>query len=205
MTGKGYFITFEGGEGVGKTTQLPIVAERIRSLGRDVVMTREPGGTELGERLRATILKADVGAQSPMTQALLFNAARSHHIDTVIRPALSAGRVVLCDRFADTTFAYQGYAHGLGIERMEELHRIAFGGMMPDLTVLFDVPEDAAYGTLTEMNVFEREGSDWLKKGLFGFRELAGRYPARYRVINARGTIPEVTGRIMEIVEAALR
>jgi dTMP kinase len=123
----------------------------------------------------------------------------------VIRPALETGRVVLCDRFADTTFAYQGFAYGLGIERMESLHRIAFGDMMPDLTVLFDVQGGQAHGALTEMNVFEREGSSWLKKGLDGFRELARRYPARYRVIDSKGTIPEITDRIMEIVKVALR
>ncbi|MDR2098867.1 MAG: dTMP kinase [Rickettsiales bacterium] len=202
---KGYFIAFEGGEGVGKTTQMPLVGERLEKRGFDVVLTREPGGTALGNEIRSILLKGEVDKMSPMAEALLFTAARSQHVEKVIKPALAAGKLVISDRYAGTTYAYQGYAHGLGVERMEELYRFVFGDFAPDLTIVFDIPDGMAHGRLTEMNRMENFGGAWLKRGLDGFRDMARRYPGRCVLMDSVGTVPEVTGRIMKIIDEKMK
>ena len=200
----GFFITLEGGEGVGKTTQLKLVASVLREKGYNVVTTREPGGTPLGEKIREILLKGDVDKMEPMTEALLFTAVRYNHYSKVIKPAVERGDIVLSDRYCDTTFAYQGFAHGLGIEKMEELYNLAIGDFKPNLTIVFDLPKGTSHGRLTEINRFENMGDNWLLKGTEGFREVARRNPDRCVLMDSSGTIEEVTSRIMDIIEERL-
>ena len=197
----GYFITFEGGEGVGKTTQLKLVADELRKKGYDVITTREPGGTPLGEKIREILLKGEVDKMEPITEALLFTAVRANHVSRVIKPALESGKIVLCDRYYDTTSAYQGFAHGLGIDKMQDLYKLSIGNFEPNLTVIFDIDPTKSHGNLTEMNRFENMGNEWLSKGLEGFREIAKRNPQRCALMNSVGTIPEITERIMNIIK----
>ncbi|MBM3526371.1 MAG: dTMP kinase, partial [Alphaproteobacteria bacterium] len=142
MPRRGRFVTFEGGEGGGKSTQIRQLAAWLAERGVAVTTTREPGGTEGGERIRALLVAGDVGAWKPMTEALLHYAARAEHVERVIAPALAAGRWVLCDRFADSTMAYQAYGHGLGRARIARLHAAVLGRFKPDLTFVFDIPVD---------------------------------------------------------------
>ena len=200
----GFFITFEGGEGVGKTTQLKLVADELRNKGYDVITTREPGGTTLGEKIREILLKGDVDKMSPMTEALLFTAVRADHVEKVIKPAVNSGKIVLCDRYVDTTYAYQGYAHGLGIQKMMDLYNLAIGDFKPNLTVIFDIDPKKSHGNLTEMNRFENMGNEWLSKGLQGFRESAKMDEKRCVLMDSVGSIPEITNRIMKIINEKL-
>lgn len=200
----GFFITFEGGEGVGKTTQTKLIADKLRGLGYDVITTREPGGTPLGEKIRSILLKGDVDKMEPMTEALLFTAVRNDHVSRVIKPAVQSGKIVICDRFFDTTSAYQGFAHGLGIDRMEELYKLSVGDFKPDLTIIFDIAHDKSHGILTEMNRFENMGDEWLLKGAQGFREVAKLHPERCVLMDSVGTIDEVSSRIMKIINEKL-
>lgn len=200
----GFFITFEGGEGVGKTTQLKLVADELRKKGYDVVATREPGGTTLGEKIREILLKGDVDKMSPMTEALLFTAVRADHVEKVIKPAVNSGKIVLCDRYVDTTYAYQGFAHGLGIQKMMDLYNLAIGDFKPNLTIIFDIDPKKSHGNLTEMNRFENMGNEWLSKGLQGFRESAKLDEKRCAVMDSVGPIPEITERIMKIINERL-
>ncbi len=202
MSGK--FITFEGGEGVGKTTQISLVKNELVKQGFDVFTTREPGGTVLGEKIREILLTGSVDKMSPMTEALLFTAAREYHVNKVIKPALKENKIVLCDRFVDTTFAYQGVAHGLGVDKMKQLYNLAVGDFYPDLTIIFDIAKDKASGNYTVKNRFEKMGDDWLKKGVDGFRELVKLFPDRCVAINSMQTIPEVTKDIVEIINKKL-
>ncbi|MFO0291895.1 MAG: dTMP kinase, partial [Rhodospirillales bacterium] len=135
---RGRFVTFEGGEGAGKSTQLRFLAEWLEAQGLAVVTTREPGGTPGAERIRKLLVEGDADAWIPTTEALLHYAARVEHVERVVRPALAAGRWVLSDRFADSTMAYQGYGHRLGPARIAALHRAALGGFKPDLTLVLD-------------------------------------------------------------------
>ena len=200
----GFFITFEGGEGVGKTTQLKLVASALRAKGYNVITTREPGGTPLGEKIREILLKGDVDKMEPMTEALLFTAVRYNHYTKVIKPAIDRGDIVLSDRYCDTTTAYQGFAHGLGIDKMEELYRLAIGKFKPNLTIVFDLPQGQSHGRLTEINRFENMGNDWLLRGINGFREVAHLNPDRCVLMDSSGTIEEVTSRIMDIINKRL-
>ena len=200
----GLFITFEGGEGVGKTTQLKLVADELRKKGYDVVTTREPGGTPLGEKIREILLSGDVNKMSPMTEALLFTAVRVNHVEKVIKPAVDSGKIVLCDRYVDTTYAYQGYAHGLGINKMMDLYHLAVGDFKPNLTIIFDIDPKKSHGNLTEMNRFENMGDEWLSKGLQGFREVAKYDEKRCVLMDSVGSISEITNRIMKIINEKL-
>ena len=200
----GFFITLEGGEGVGKTTQLKLVASQLREKGYNVVTTREPGGTPLGEKIREILLKGDADKMEPMTEALLFTAVRYNHYTKVIKPAIDRGDIVISDRYCDTTFAYQGFAHGLGIEKMEKLYNFAIGDFKPNLTIVFDLPKGKSHGRLTEINRFENMGDSWLLKGAEGFREVAKKYPERCVLMDSSGTIEEVTTRIMNIINEKL-
>ena len=143
MSGK--FITLEGGEGVGKSTQLKALAEALRARGIEVVTTREPGGSPGAEAIRKLLLDGDVDRWTPAQEALLFAAARSNHVSTVIRPALDFGKWVICDRFIDSTLAYQGGAGGVSAKDIMTLHKIGSGGLLPDRTLLLEMPMDEAY------------------------------------------------------------
>ena len=137
------FITFEGPDGSGKTTQLNLLMEALKSLPLDIVRTREPGGTEIGDQIRSVIMNMKNKSMHPRTEILLFCSSRAQLVEELIRPSLKAGKLVLCDRYADSTLAYQGYGHGLDREELIRLLDFATGGLKPDLTLLFDIPAEA--------------------------------------------------------------
>ncbi|WP_278420003.1 dTMP kinase [Stutzerimonas kunmingensis] len=207
---KGLFLTLEGPEGAGKSTNREYLAERLRASGVDVVLTREPGGTTLAERIRELLLTP---ADEPMavdTELLLVFAARAQHLAQVIRPALERGAVVLCDRFTDATYAYQGGGRGLSIERIAQLEAFVQGELRPDLTLIFDLPVEvglaraAARGRLDR---FEQEGLRFFESVRRAYLERAKAAPSRYRIIDAgqplnvvqqdvQALIPDLMGRL---------
>jgi dTMP kinase len=192
---RGRFITLEGTEGVGKSTNLEFVTSWLRSAGFDVVVTREPGGTDLGERIRSWVLDADHGGPlSPEVEALLMFAARAHHLDRVIRPALDTGRWVVCDRFTDATFAYQGAARGADPELLEALRAKVQRGLEPDLTLLLDAPLDVAFGRIGRRTLdhFERENREFFERVRQGYLDLAARHSGRIRVVDASRPLEDV-------------
>ena len=191
---RGRFIVFEGGEGAGKSTVLAAVATQLRAAGRAVVETREPGGTPLGERIRGLILDAR-GVDDPLAELLLFEAARAHLVATVIRPAIERGEIVLCDRFAASSIAYQSYGRGLARETVERANEIATRGLAPDLTVLLDVPVDVGLARRAregDANHFDREAVAFHERVRRGFLELAAGSPESWVVIDASGERQDV-------------
>ncbi|MCQ4240679.1 dTMP kinase [Stutzerimonas stutzeri] len=184
----GCFITLEGPEGAGKSTNREFIAEYLRERGVDVVLTREPGGTPLAERIREILLAPADEPMASDTELLLVFAARAQHIDQVIRPALARGAVVLCDRFTDATYAYQGGGRGLALQRIEQLENFVQGDLRPDLTLIFDLKVEiglsraAARGRLDR---FEQEGLGFFEAVRNAYLDRARQTPARYRVIDA--------------------
>jgi dTMP kinase len=194
------FVTFEGVDGSGKSTQARLLAERLRSEGREVVLAREPGGTQLGERVRELLLHGDEPA--PWAEASLFAAARAQLVDEVVRPALARGADVVCDRYLDSSLAYQGVARGLGIERVLELNLLATGGLLPDRTfLLLLAPADAAARRRGDPDRIESEGAAFAEKVDRAYREIARVFSKRVAVVD--GSLnPED---IAEIVRGQLR
>jgi dTMP kinase len=184
----GCFITLEGPEGAGKSTNREFLAERLRERGIDVLLTREPGGTPLAERIRELLLAPSDEPMASDTELLLVFAARAQHLDQVIRPAMARGTVVLCDRFTDATYAYQGGGRGLAKQRIEQLENFVQGDLRPDLTLIFDLPVDiglsraAARGRLDR---FEQEGLGFFEAVRNAYLERARQAPTRYQVIDA--------------------
>jgi dTMP kinase len=209
---KGWFITFEGGEGTGKSTQLGLLDEWLRTLGHSTVLTREPGGTPLAEAVRALLLDPEL-APDGLSEIFLLEAARRDHVERVIRPALGDGNVVLCDRFTDSSLVYQGVVRGLGWEEVARLNRLATGGLDPALTLVFDMDPKAALarahtrnseGTGRESRL-DDEPTAFHRKVREGFLELARREPDRVRVIDAAGRPEKVFARIHPVLPEALR
>jgi len=190
----GCFVTFEGGEGSGKTTQLERLAQRLRERGLDPLVTREPGGTPLGERIRALLLDP-ARRPAPMTEALLMEAARAELVAGVIRPALEAGRIVLCDRYDDSTLAYQGGGRGLDAELLRALNRAATGGLEPDLTLLIDLDPAAGLARRARaegsVNRLDREPESFHARVRMRYLELAAAAPRRFVVLD--GSLPADT------------
>jgi dTMP kinase len=205
----GRFISLEGGEGVGKSTQLRALAEALRARGLDVVETREPGGSPGAEAIRKLLLEGGDDRWTAQAEALLFAAARSDHVARTIRPALARGAWVLSDRFLDSSLAYQGGAAGVGIETVRKLHEIGSDGFLPDRTLLLELPPEAVSERL---GVRDAEGSDRIggRGGGFhrrvaeAFSALADEEPARFRRIDASGSADEVTARLLAAVEDLL-
>ena len=189
----GRLITLEGGEGAGKSTQIGLLAEAIRKAGLDPVVTREPGGAPGAETIRKLLVEGDVYRWLPMTEALLHYAARIEHVRTTIEPALSAGRWVVCDRFADSTVAYQGYGHDLGAETVYRLHRLTLGDFQPDLTVILDVPVETGLaraggrhaGGNAREDRYERMDKAFHQRLRDGYLDIARRNPERCAVVDA--------------------
>lgn len=201
---RGGLITFEGVEGAGKTTQLRLLAEWLRARGRRVRETAEPDGTRLGEGLRA--LFTTTPSPEPLAEALLFAAARRQHVAEVIRPALAAGEIVLSDRFADATLAYQGYGRGVPLATIEALNQLATEGLRPDLTLLLDLDVAAGLARLggRALDPFEALGLDFHERVRKGYLELAAREPDRFVVIDAARRPEEIQAVIREAVERLL-
>lgn len=207
---RGWLITVEGPDGAGKTTQAQQLADHLRGLGLDVVLTREPGGTWLGERLRALLLaRTDSTSQGdPVADALLFNAARRQLVSEVIRPALAAGRTVVCARFADSTLAYQGYGAGVPLDRLRALELIATDGLKPDLTILLDitVEDGLARKAPGDVTRFEAEFDlAFHQRVRTGFLALAAAEPVRFTVIDASGPAEEVATAVNTAVARLVR
>jgi dTMP kinase len=207
MTARGVLITLEGGEGVGKSTNLAFVAGHLRARGKDVLTTREPGGTRLGERVRGWILDGDHGALSAEVEALLMFAARAQHLDETIRPALAAGRWVVCDRFTDATFAYQGAGRGADDKLLAALETGVQRGLEPDLTLLLDAPVDVGRERITARapDHFEREQSPFFERVRKGYLERAAQAPRRMRIIDAAGSLATVQQQIARELDELLR
>jgi len=194
------FVTFEGLDGSGKSTQLQLLTDRLVAAGRDVVATREPGGTELGEQIRDLVLHG--GHVAPWAEAALYAASRAQHVAEVIRPALERGAVVLCDRYVDSSVAYQGVARGLGLERVLELNLAAVGGLLPDLTFLLLVDAGVAASRMpSDRDRLEREDTVFHGRADAGYRELAKRFPERIVTIDGSLSEDEVAQRIAARVE----
>jgi dTMP kinase len=187
------FITIEGPDGAGKSSQATMLAERLRAAGHDVVVTREPGGTPLGERIRDVLMGAPAGTHDPLSDALLFNAARSRSVADVIRPALGRGATVISDRYGDSTTAYQGYGGGVDLDAARTITRLATGGLAPDRTVLIDLPVRAGLarryaGDSAGLTRFETDqvahDDAYHERVRQGFLALAAEEPARWRVVD---------------------
>jgi dTMP kinase len=194
------FVTFEGIEGSGKSTHLRQLAGVLRDDGRDVVETREPGGTVLGQALRDLLLAPSTAPLEPTAELLLYCADRAQHVAEVIRPALAAGRIVLCDRFSDSTIAYQGYGRGLDLDLVRTLDARARGGLEPDLTFVLDCTPEAGLARVHTRSGagdrFEQEALAFHQAVRHGFHALAAAAPARYRVIDSTPPAAEVGARI---------
>ena len=206
---RGIFITFEGPECAGKTTQIRLLKEHFTTLGREVIVTREPGGTEIGEELRQ-IVKHHISA-IPVTdeaEVLLFAASRAQHVSEVINPAIERGAVVLCDRFLDSTTAYQGYARGLDMKFITNLNNFAIAGTVPDITILLDLTaeESVERGSKREETLFvldriEAEKIDFHKRVRSGFLKIAEHEPERVKIVPAIDTIEKIHSKIINLLQ----
>lgn len=196
---RGKFITLEGVDGAGKSSFLPWIEQRLRACGRDVLVTREPGGTPVGEQLRNILLHSPVSAEA---EVLLMFAARKEHLDRVILPALDAGRCVLCDRFTDATYAYQGAGRGIALAHIAALERWIHADVQPDLTVLFDLPVEVARArsqSVRDPDRFESERMDFFSRVREGYLARAHECPQRFRVIDASEPIAAVEAQLARI------
>jgi dTMP kinase len=200
---RGRFISLEGGEGVGKSTQVQALADSLRALGIDVVETREPGGSEGAERIRELLLTGDDSRWAPRAEALLFAAARSDHVDKVIRPSLESGKWVLSDRFVDSSLAYQGGGGGLGVEVVRAINAFGIGEWFPDRTLVLSLDEGAERARTRDSDGSDRIGgrdSDYHHKVDLAFRLIAAEEPERVRLIDASGAPEEVTQRLLDAI-----
>lgn len=199
--GKGLFITFEGADGCGKTTQMELLAKYLKNNGKDVLLTREPGGKGLGEKVREILLNYN-GPVSDRCESFLFLADRAQNIDIIVNPAVSQGKIVLCDRHIDSTVAYQGYGRGLDIERINKLNDIATNGKKPDLTFVFDIDIETSMKRVgKEKDRMESAGIDFHNRVREGYLELAKQEPQRIKVLDATNTIEEIHSNVVNILK----
>ena len=199
------FITFEGPEGAGKTTVINKIIERLQQLNIDVLGTREPGGIEIAEKIREVILNPAHTAMDERTEALLYAAARSQHFFEKVEPALKEGKHVLCDRFIDSSLAYQGYARGIGIDEVLSINEFAIGKRMPDLTLYFDINPVVGLARIhahneREVNRLDNESLLFHEKVRKGYYEIIKRYPNRIKVINAEQSVEKVVEDVWNIL-----
>jgi dTMP kinase len=200
----GYFIAFEGGEGAGKSTQEGLLAQSLVERGHAVVRTREPGGTAAGEQIRHVLLSPEFEGLDPRAEALLFAASRGEHVARVIRPALERGDVVICDRYIDSSIAYQGYGRDLGPSRVRDLSMWATGDLLPDLTVVLDVDPEVGLARFAQRDRLEAEPLEYHRSVRAGFLALAAAEPVRYLVLDARADVGEIATTILQRVLAGL-
>ncbi|MEH7416758.1 dTMP kinase [Neobacillus drentensis] len=205
MKEKGVFITFEGPDGAGKTTIINLIAKEFRS----ALLTREPGGIEIAEQIRRVILDKENIAMDPRTEALLYAAARRQHLIEKVKPALQEGKVVLCDRFVDSSLAYQGYARGLGMDEVYAINQFAIEDLSPELTIYFDIEPELGLKRINrnkgrEVNRLDLENLDFHHKVREGYHLLLKRFPARMVRVDASGTIEEVYQKTLSIIKERL-
>ncbi|MCG6934976.1 MAG: dTMP kinase [Proteobacteria bacterium] len=203
----GQFITVEGSEGVGKSSNLAFIEQYLRAAGKDVVSTREPGGTPVGEKLRDLLLDARQTQLGDDTELLLMFAARAQHIHEVIRPALAAGKWIVCDRFTDATYAYQGGGRGISVTRIAVLEDWVQGTLRPDHTVLLDMPVDAGLdraGTRSRPDRFEQEQQSFFERVRNTYLERARQEPGRFHVIDATPSLEQVQAHIANVLDGIL-
>ncbi len=209
-------ITFEGGDGTGKTTHLKNLASHLSGLGLSCVLTREPGGTPLGKLIREVLVEVGMQPLTSPTELFLYLADRAQHVETVIRPAIADGKIVLCDRYTDSTLAYQGYGRGLDLALLRQLNAIANRGVEPNLTFLLDCPVEVSLSRTTQRRSkaggargredrFERESRDFHERVRAGFLELARAEQARFRVVDASRSVHEVTLEIASLMDRELQ
>jgi dTMP kinase len=209
----GLFITFEGVEGCGKTTQMRLLKERLSATGHKVVSTREPGGCPIADKIRAILLDAENISITPLSELLLYAAARAQHVQEVIVPALQRGETVLCDRFTDATVAYQGHGRGLDLATIEQLNELATGGTQPELTVLIDCPVqiglsralariEAAHGAREER--FELESVRFHERVREGYLDLAAAFPRRFVVVDGSGDVEQTEQLVMQALSTRI-
>ena len=207
----GLFITFEGGEGAGKSTQIALLAEHLRTLGLDPLITREPGGSAGAEAVRHVILSGNAESYGPAMEALLFAAARADHVDQLIRPALAENRIVLCDRFIDSSRAYQGVTGNLDATYMAAIERIAIDGAIPDLTIILDIPAEKGLSRAnkrrgTEVaDRFEKEAIAVHEARRQAFLAIAKAEPDRCKVINADRALETISADVVAVTDEILK
>lgn len=207
---QGKFVTFEGVDGTGKTTQSQLLGQNLEADGIDVLLLREPGGTEISERIRDILLDASQSNMTAETEVLLFEAARAQIVREVIQPALDRGTWVICDRFMDSTVAYQGYGRGLDLLVIDKLNDFAVGGTKPDLTILLQLPSQGLAERLEKRHELETadridgESESFRSEVDRGFRALAKREPERFSCIETQGTKEETAGLVLELVRRVL-
>jgi dTMP kinase len=206
----GKFITFEGPEGAGKTTVINLLRAELELLGYEVLQTREPGGIEIAEKIRNVILDKGHTAMDPRTEALLYAAARRQHLVEKVNPALNEGKIVLCDRFVDSSLAYQGYARGLGMDDVYSINQFAIEERMPELTLYFDIDPEVGLNRINlheqrEVNRLDLEDIQFHHKVREGYEILLTRFPNRIRKINASLSLEEVLSEVKGVVLSSLR
>lgn len=205
---RGKFITIEGTDGSGKSTQIELLMDYLRKKGADVIFTREPGGTQISEKIREIILDVNNSEMTGITEALLYAAARSQHVEEKIIPALEAGKIIVCDRFVDSSIAYQGAARGLGAEKIMGINEAALHGIIPDMTLFFDLsPEKGILRKKNEraLDRLEKEKMDFHEKVYEGYKNLCKKYPERIKPIDADRSIDEVHSEVIEVIDGLLK
>lgn len=210
MSTTGTFITIEGGEGAGKTTAIALLKEQLEQLGLKVLVTREPGGIPIAERIREVILDTSHTAMDPRTEALLYAAARRQHLVEKVIPALKEGNIVLCDRFVDSSLVYQGYARGLGMDAVEEINAFAVQDMMPELTFWLDLNPVVGLARITandnrELNRLDQESMSFHLKVREGYRQLASKHPERIQLVDASLSTEKIVGQMIGILREKTR
>jgi dTMP kinase len=206
------FITFEGPDGGGKTTQVAMTVETLKARGHNVLLTREPGGTDIGNQIRHVLHAMENQAMHPRTELLMYSASRAQIVEEVIKPHMAKGGLVICDRFFDSTYAYQGYGHGLDLNQLKQITEFATGGLKPDLTILLDIaPEDSLQRRLSsldkggEWNRLDAMAIDFHKRVRDGYHALVAVEPNRWVVINAAQSVVKVQADILAVLDKRLK
>ncbi len=200
---KGLFITFEGGEGSGKTTASKYIYNRLNQLGYPAIYSREPGGVDIAEQIRNVILDVNNTAMDVRTEALLYAASRRQHLVEVILPALREGKIVICDRFIDSSLAYQGYARGIGMDEVWTINKFAIDTFLPDLTLFFDVEVETGLKRISsrdQLDRLDRESLDFHHKVHEGYRLVCEKYPERIKVVDANQPVDQVEQQSLQLV-----
>jgi len=203
----GIFLTFEGTDGSGKTTQIKLVEEHLRQKGYEVVLSREPGGTKVSELIRDLVLAPENAEIVPLTEMILYAASRAQHVAQVIKPAVEAGKIVICDRFVDSSYAYQGCGRGIDLKIVADVNRVAIDGMSPDITFFLDIDPEIAIKrrvNATGADRIEQEKIDFHKRVYDGYKKMAALYPGRIKTIDASNSIKKISSTINEYLKELL-